>query len=62
MKTMDCENLFCIYWEEGHCLLRNISLNMQGICQSYLCVDVQDEILQHARKAMLKKYENEHKE
>ena len=28
-----CENNFCLYWQDDTCLLENISLSLQGVCQ-----------------------------
>ena len=35
-----CENNFCLYWQDDTCLLENISLSLQGVCQSCVCVDI----------------------
>ena len=52
---MQCENIFCIYWEENECILDNITLDIKGICQSCIYVDVQkNELLGYRRKSLQK--------
>lgn len=49
---MHCENLFCVYWSDDNCLLSEISLDIQGNCQSCIYVDVEDNLLGEKRKNM----------
>ena len=55
---MQCENMFCIYWKEGKCLLDKISLDIMGCCQECIYVDIGEESLRMAREKAIEKYEN----
>ena len=50
---MLCENLFCIYWEAEKCILDEISLDIQGNCESCIYVDIDPNLLQKERKKLL---------
>lgn len=52
---MQCENHFCIYWDNNLCILDKISLDVLGCCQNCIYVDIDDNILQTARKKLLSK-------
>ena len=55
---INCENNFCIYWQEGDaCLLENISLSLQGVCQTCVCVDVDSGLLDAQRQKQLARLE-----
>ena len=56
---MQCENNYCIYWESGHCILDELSLDFQGRCQECVYVPIDDDILQHAMQKILGVYESE---
>ena len=45
-----CENNFCLYWQDDTCLLENISLSLQGVCQSCVCVDIGGSLLDALRQ------------
>lgn len=47
---MNCDNLFCIYWENHTCTLQEISLNIQGSCQACVYAEISPKILEQARK------------
>lgn len=42
---MNCENNFCIYCDEGKCILQNISINNIGMCDECILINLNDEIL-----------------
>ena len=42
---MKCANSFCIYWENNTCLLKEISLDMQGNCQACIYISLSREEL-----------------
>lgn len=37
---MRCDNYFCAYWREGHCILKEIALDIQGICQECIYIQI----------------------
>ena len=50
---MRCDNYFCAYWREGHCILKEIALNIQGICQECIYIEFPDKVLEENRKKTL---------
>ena len=52
---MQCENLFCIYWAENECVLDDITLDIKGICQSCIYVNIQESDLRSCRYKKLQK-------
>lgn len=52
-----CENDFCIYWQDGACALKNISLSLQGVCQTCVCVDIDSGLLDFQRQRQLARLE-----
>ena len=54
---MNCSNNFCIYWSEGKCLLKKISLDESGKCEECILVDIDESQLAVLRKKLLDKYE-----
>ena len=52
-----CENHFCIYWEDNQCVLKSISLDIQGICQDCIYVELEQFTMDNAREQMRKKFE-----
>ncbi len=51
---MKCENLFCIYWSKGNiCILDEIELDIQGKCNSFTYVDIDESVLLHMREMQL---------
>lgn len=52
---MNCENIFCIYCEDGKCKLENISLDIQGSCQECIYVDISEDLLKDLKKNSLEK-------
>ena len=52
-----CENNFCLYWQDDTCLLENISLSLQGVCQSCVCVDIGGSRLDALRQKQLERLE-----
>ena len=46
---MNCENHFCIYWKEHHCVLERIELDEVGTCCTCILVDVDENQLEQAR-------------
>ena len=50
---MMCENLFCVYWSDNECILDEISIDIQGSCESCIYVDIDDESLKKSREKFL---------
>ncbi len=55
---MLCENIFCIYWSNKKCLLDEVSLNVQGNCESCIYINIDETTLKNQRKKLLKKYDD----
>ncbi len=53
---MRCENVFCIYWKDDACCLKNVSLDIQGMCKECEYVSVDEKDLTVLREDGLKKY------
>ena len=54
---MRCDNIFCIYWIKNNCGLDEISLDIQGGCESCIYVDIPETELKNHRQKLLIKYE-----
>lgn len=46
---MNCENNFCVYWEDENCILDNVSLDVLGCCKACILVEISDQDLKQAR-------------
>lgn len=55
---MECGNYFCIYWSDRHCVLTEISLDIQGQCEDCIYVEIEEEILERHRQKILDCYES----
>ncbi len=44
-----CQNVFCIYWKQEHCLLDRLSIDQQGLCTNCIYVDIPDSYLDKKR-------------
>ena len=53
---MICENIFCIYWKDEKCLLKEICLDIQGNCKNCIYVDIDETLLLNQRQKLLNKY------
>jgi len=47
---MQCENEYCAYWEKGECILKKISINAYGMCESCILATIDEEELKKARE------------
>lgn len=54
-----CENNFCLYWEGGACVVKDVALSLQGVCETCICIDLPETFLESRRKAQLTRRENE---
>lgn len=52
---MNCENSFCVYQEDGICVLREIELDIQGQCKDCIYVDIEEESLQKVKQIQRKR-------
>lgn len=52
---MKCENLFCLYEENGNCILDEISLDIIGQCTDCIYVDIPQKDLNKFKSIHLKK-------
>lgn len=50
---MKCANIFCIYWSNGKCLLKEISLDIQGNCENCIYVNIDLNELDKRRRLAL---------
>lgn len=50
---MECENEFCIYENNGLCILDKISLDVQGSCKNCIYVNFDDNELKKIKKNTL---------
>ncbi len=56
---MECENVYCVYQNEGKCILEEISIDISGSCSEKIYIDVDADTVQQAKKRLLEVYENE---
>ncbi len=58
---MNCDNNFCVYWEKDKCTLDKISVDNFGLCADCIFVILKEKTLRHARRKILKSYEDDYK-
>lgn len=58
-KVICCENSYCIYFDDRHCILERIDLNGQGSCNDCIYVNIEEKLLAEKRKALLERYQRE---
>lgn len=51
---MKCDNMFCVYEENGKCALAEISLNAQGQCQECIQINLEKNALETAKAHTLR--------
>ena len=47
---MQCEQEYCVYNENSNCLVRDISVNIFGMCESCIIVSLDEELLEKEKK------------
>ncbi len=57
VMILTCENRFCVYWKEDLCTLDEIELNILGMCESCIYIDIDDDVLNELRTDQLNKLE-----
>lgn len=50
MQKTECENKWCIYYEEGRCTLVGISINSYGMCDDCIMIDPDETEMKMRRK------------
>lgn len=54
MTQLSCENEFCIYQKQGHCILNSVNLDIQGNCLECIYVNIDEETLNNMKEKKLK--------
>ncbi len=54
---MKCENVYCVYYKKGKCILKRIAVDVSGMCDCCILVKVEEEILEGERAKLLELYE-----
>lgn len=52
---MKCDNELCIYEKDGLCSLREIELDIVGLCKDCIYVDIDEEYLYRQKETMIKR-------
>ncbi|MBR3300231.1 MAG: hypothetical protein IKI68_01975 [Clostridia bacterium] len=55
--SMKCENYFCIYEENGACILEEISLNISGTCEECIYPSIDPGYLEGKKHLLLQKFD-----
>ena len=50
---MNCDNNYCIYADDGKCILDSISIDALGMCSECIFAEFDEEILKKAKRKML---------
>ena len=58
---MVCDNHFCIYQQEGECLLEEIQLDCTGVCTNSIYHTLNEDYLQQEKVKLLQKYQQNDK-
>lgn len=53
MIQLTCENEFCIYQNQGECILKSIQLDIQGNCVDCIYINVEEEALNNLKERQL---------
>ena len=62
---ISCENIFCIYQNDGECRLENICLDDLGMCSECVYVSINKDLISKAKEESLqrlKEYRNDREE
>ena len=54
-----CEKSYCIYWLHGVCTLDEVTLGTLGQCNSCILVDIDEDIIERAKKKRIQIFETE---
>ena len=47
---MFCENIFCIYQEDGKCIFDETTIYIDGMCSECMLVEIDSELLERLKK------------
>ncbi len=47
---MFCENIFCIYQEDGKCIFDETTIDIDGMCSECMLVEIDSELLERLKK------------
>lgn len=53
MKVL-CENDYCVYYKDGHCILEKINISFLGLCSDFIIIDIPEDELKKLRQTQLK--------
>lgn len=53
MNKLQCMNSYCIYENDGECILDKISLNDAGMCEECILVSIDRDELKKMKKRLL---------
>lgn len=56
---MKCENRFCIYEDNGHCTVKEISVDSSGMCADCLYPTIDEDTLTNAKQRLLRRYQEQ---
>ena len=56
---MRCDNNFCIFQEQGKCILSKISVDELGMCSECTYPEIDEKILTEAKLKLLNGYQND---
>lgn len=56
MPKISCDNGFCIYQNKGTCLLEQIQLDSNGICNECIHINIPEDTLETLKKQLLKRF------
>ena len=51
---MNCENEYCIYNRDFHCILEDVSLDAMGMCNSCITVELAKKFLEAEKERQLR--------
>ena len=54
---MNCENKFCIYQNEGKCMLNKVDIDSLGMCADCIYPDIDEKVLNQAKLKLLREYQ-----
>ena len=54
---MNCENKFCIYQNEGKCMLNKVDIDSLGMCADCIYPDIDEKILNQSKLILLREYQ-----
>lgn len=58
---MKCDNCYCAYQYQGECPLKDIHIDVSGMCTEKLYIDIDDSVLTQSKNKLLELYkENPH--